>query len=131
MRQLKPQGKWLMCTNREDKIAMPVTVEKLYERFEDREANRRGLSLLDVRPIIARVIGVSPGTLTNLKRKRLKRSEHLKDAITSAFIRSLEAEIAHISHEIELLRQGGARPDSDEVLEAETLLRKAKELIRQ
>ncbi len=110
---------------------MPVTVETLYERFEDREATRRGLSLLDVRPIIARVLGVSPGTLTNLKRKRLKRSEYLKDAITSAFIRSLEAEVARITHEIELLRQGGSRADSDEIMEAERLLARAKELIRQ
>lgn len=118
-----------MGTYREDMKAMPVTVEELYERYEDREASRRGLNLLDVRPIIARALGVSTGTLENLKRKRLKRADYLKDMISSAFIRSLEAEIARINHEIELLRQGGAQPDSAEILEAETLLKRARELI--
>ena len=100
------------------------------DALERREASRSGANLPDVRKSIARKIGASPGTLENIKRGRLKRLvEGTTDRIKAALIRSLEAELACITHEIQVLRQSGAAPDSSEILEAETLLQRARELI--
>lgn len=101
------------------------------DALERREASRSGANLPDVRRSIARKIGASPGTVENIRRGRLKRLvEGTTDRIKAALIRSIEAELVQLTHELDLLRQGGATPDSDEILQAETLLARAKELIR-
>lgn len=117
-----------MGPSNRDKTSMIAAV--LLDALERREASRSGAKLPDVRKAIARKIGEAPGTVENIRRGRLKRLvEGTADKIRAALIRSLEAEIAHLTHQVEVLRQCGSRPDSDEIFEAERLLQRAKELI--
>ena len=107
-----------------------MTAAVFLDALERREASRSGANLPDVRKSIARKIGASPGTIENIRRGRLKRLvEGTTDRIKAALVRSLEAELANLTHELEILRQGIAAPDGDEILEAETLLKRARELI--
>lgn len=108
---------------------MPVTVVKMYERLEDREAARLNLKLPDARAWLARTIGLSVGTLTNLRRNRLKRVEHLKEKINDALVKSLESEIARLTHELEMARHRGSNPDCAEILAAETHISTARKLL--
>jgi len=119
---------WQMGTCEKDKSSMNATV--FLARLEKREAAQSGANLPDVRKAIARKIGEAPGTIENIRRGRIKRMvEGTTDKIKAALIRSIEAEIAHLSHEVEMLRRTGAPLDGDEILEAETLLSRARALL--
>jgi hypothetical protein len=81
----------------------------------DRETIRTGNKPI-ARKNVARAIGVSPGTIENLTRARLKRiSGWLRDALRARVIRELEAEIVRLQHELAVLRQSGADPRCDEM----------------
>lgn len=97
-----------------------------------REASRAGtVKPLAVRSV-ARRIGLAPGTLANVIRGRAKRlTAATVQAIRGAVIRELEAEIARLTHELELARASGADPRSDQIAEIETLLNRARVLLNQ
>lgn len=81
----------------------------------DQQARRTG-NRITAREQVARSIGVSPGTVENLQRGRLKTiAGWLRDALRARVIRELEAEIARLQHEIAVLRQSGVDPRSDEM----------------
>jgi hypothetical protein len=68
---------------------------------------------------VARSLGVSPGTIENLQRNRLKRiSGWLRDALRARVIRELEAEIVRLQHELAVHKQTGVDPRSDEATAA-------------
>jgi hypothetical protein len=74
---------------------------------------------------------VAPGTLENARRGRLKeRPQSLAEVAKGAWIRELEREIQALAHEVQILRASGVAPDENEVLKAETLLAKARKLLR-
>lgn len=86
------------------------------EALEDDAAKRNGVPLSDARPMVAREVGVSPGTLENLRKRRLKSlGAHIYDALQRATVRRLERELARIEHELQLLKQQGEDPRSGEV----------------
>ena len=116
-----------MCDRESIKMSVAAS---LYKKLEDREAVRTRLNKPELRRHLSRVVKAAPGTLKNLVSGRLKRAEYLEASIKAAFVKSLEAEIAHLLHEVEMARRCGSRPDCDEILQAETLLAQAKELIR-
>ena len=117
-----------MGTCQKDKSSVNATV--FLARLEKREAAQSGANLPDVRKAIARKIGEAPGTIENIRRGRIKRMvEGTTDKIKAALIRSIEGEIAHLSHEVEMLRRTGSPLDGDEILEAETLLSRARALL--
>jgi hypothetical protein len=100
---------------------------ELAKRLEHRVAARVG-SLAGARPIVARDIGVSTGTLETLRRGRLKRIEGwLRDKIESVLMREIEAEIRRLNHELALYRQIGRtpRPGDLEEIEADLAALKA------
>ncbi len=69
--------------------------------MEDTEAQRRGLSIRHVRPIVAREIGVAPGTLEDIRKGRLKSLRgHVERAIDAALVKFLEAQKKAIEHEL-------------------------------
>jgi hypothetical protein len=93
---------------------------ELARRLEKRVASRVG-SLADARPIVARDIGVSPGTLETLRRGRLKRIEGwLRDKVASLLMREIEAEIRRLNHELALYQQIGRAPRPGDLAEIET-----------
>ena len=111
-----------------DKTSMSVFAWT--DELEKREAVRRSVSREDARPFLASRLGLLPGTIENIVRKRVKEPRgRVIDAIRAAFIRELESEIRRCEHEIHLAMQGGSHPAADEISQAQTLLAQAKGLI--
>lgn len=87
------------------------------EILEDRTARRSGVSIKQARPIVARKIGVPEGKLYSLRRNRLKDiARHILVQLGEGVIRELEAELHRVEHDLQTLKQIGARPDSGETL---------------
>ncbi|MBS7532099.1 hypothetical protein KHC28_00270 [Ancylobacter sonchi] len=69
-------------------------------RLEKSEAERTGLPVSEVRPIVARRIGLAVGTLENIRRRRIKAiKSHVYRTLLAAADRWLCAEIAMLEHE--------------------------------
>lgn len=99
-------------------------------RLEEREAVRSGAPLSVVRPVVARRIGISPGTLENLRRGRLKDvRKGVFDSLRAGVIQELEAEMRRCEHELAVLRQIGTDPRSDEISSVEASLASAREAL--
>lgn len=99
-------------------------------RLEDREAVKSGTPVPVARLSIARRLRIAPGTLENLRRNRVKEPRaSIVDKIRRALVDELEREIQALTHEVELLRATGMRPDADEIFQAETLLAQARKLL--
>lgn len=81
--------------------------------LEDSAAREAGAPLKDVRQAVAREVGVSPGTMENLRNGRLKGiAVHIYDRLQAAMVRRLETQLRRIEHEIHLLKAQGAHPGS-------------------
>jgi hypothetical protein len=89
--------------------------------LEDRARHDGAPTLEDARVTVSRHTGVSPGTLENLRKNRLKAvSAHVYENLRRGVIRALEAELRHLEHELHVLRQTGAHPASDATTAVET-----------
>ena len=87
------------------------------EILEAREARRSGVSLDDARPIVARKTGIPEGKLYSLRRNRLKDiARHILLRLGEGVLRELQAELRHVEHDLQILRQIGADPSGGEVL---------------
>lgn len=117
-----------MCPENRDKVTMNALA--MVERLERREALRSGLTQQQAREVVARKGGVLPGTLERIRRNRVKDQRvGVIAKIRSLFIREMEKEIAALTHEIELVRQGGVDPTGEQVAEIAAMLEKLKELM--
>jgi hypothetical protein len=95
-------------------LAEASEAQNLVKILVDQEARRVGDRIV-ARQRVARSVGVSPGTIENLQRNRLKRiSGWLRDALRARVIRELEAEIARLQHELAVHKQTGVDPRGDE-----------------
>ena len=116
-----------MCVKLEPKMS---DVSIVVGQMVDREAMRSRVKRSMAQEIVARRIGTTSRTLSNIRSGRIK---HLREWIAvrvrQAFIAELESEIARLPHELELVSQSGARPDADEMLAAQSLLSQARALI--
>jgi hypothetical protein len=82
----------------------------LIGRLEKGAAERSGRSRQEVRPELARNIGIAPGTIENLLRKRIKAiTTNVYDAIVAAADRELRREIGRLEHERTILAAKGGR----------------------
>lgn len=100
-------------------VAFVERAAEMAAKLEDDRARRDGLFLVDARPLVAREIGVSPGTFENLRRGRLKDIGHLLySTLQRAMMRRLQAELRRIEHEIGLLTAQGADPLSNQMAAA-------------
>ena len=103
---------------------------RLVEQCERREQTRSGITRSQARERLARKAGVSPGTLYNLARDRLKRLDFVvRDRLTAYAVRDLQASIERLTHELEMARQMGAHPTSPRVGEIEKHLTAARALL--
>jgi len=85
--------------------------------LEEREARRSGVSLDDARSAVARKTGVPEGKLYSLRRNRLKDiARHILLRLGEGVMRELQAELRHVEHDLQILRQIGADPSGGEVL---------------
>lgn len=84
--------------------------------LEAREARRSGVSLDDARPIVSRKTGIPEGKLYSLRRNRLKDiARHILLRLGEGVMRELQAELRHVEHDLQILRQIGADPSGGEV----------------
>lgn len=87
------------------------------EILEAREARRAGVSIDDARPIVSRKTGVPEGKLYSLRRNRLKDiARHILLRLGEGVLHELQAELRHVEHDLQILRQIGADPSGGEVL---------------
>ena len=92
--------------------------------LEEREQKRSGLSLADARRIVARRANVAPGTLENLRKRRLKSSDvGWYTRLRLLLIEELKQEMREHDREIKMLVALGADPRSDEMAQAEAGLK--------
>src|SRR5689334_7135261 len=84
--------------------------------LETRESKRTGMTLSEVRPIVARRTGVPEGKLYSLRRGRLKDiANRWLIKLGEGVVEALQSELRHVEHELQTLRQIGVRPDSGEM----------------
>lgn len=106
------------------------TINRFATTLEDAEARRLGIKTSDARTRIAGRLGVSPGTLENIRRLRTKVVPNwLMSRVRAEFVSVLQLEIQRLKHEISIARQTGADHRDDTLASAETQLAKAKAIL--
>lgn len=103
-----------------------VTIAQTLER---RERNN-GFSAEGARHSLARKLRVGAGTVERLVRGRVKRIDaSIRDRLQALLVRELESEIARLTHELEIARQGGAHLASEQIGAIEAHLSAATALL--
>jgi len=99
-------------------VASDLQAQEWARSLEDRERARSSLPLQGARKIVARHLGIAPGTLENLRRGRIKgvRAE-LLERLRACVVGELETEIDRLNHELEMARAGGHRASAGEIAE--------------
>ncbi len=92
----------------------------------------RGASSDDARRIVARRLKVGPGTFERIIRGRVKRIDAaIRDKLSALVERELRAEIARLTHELEMARQGRMGLTQEQVGEIAAHLSAARTLMNQ
>lgn len=107
-----------------------TTASSMIQRLENIEAERRGVTVQEVRIIISRKVRLSTASLANLRRgrrKSVKTDEMGK--VRSALIQALQKQIRALEHEITIHRQTGADHRDLDFAKAEASLETARALI--
>lgn len=108
-----------------------LTVNRFAKTLEDVEARRLGIPASDARGRIANRLGVSPGTLENIRRLRTKIVPNwLMNKVRLELVSVLQLEIQRLEHEINIARQTGSDHRDDALCMAETQLAKAREALQ-
>lgn len=106
------------------------TVNRFARSLEDAEARRLGIKTVEARSRIAGRIGVSPGTLENIRRLRTKIVPNwLMNRIRAELISVLQTEMRRLEHEIQIARQSGSDGRDDALAAAETYLATTREIL--
>lgn len=107
-----------------------ATLNRFARALENAEAKRIGASLPMARSRIASRLGVSPGTLENIRRLRTKIVPNwLMNKVRSELISVLQLEIRRLEHEVHLARQTGSNHRDGDLASAETSLATAREIL--
>lgn len=107
-----------------------ATLNRFARALENAEAKRIGASLPVARSRIASRLGVSPGTLENIRRLRTKIVPNwLMNKVRSELISVLQLEIRRLEHEVHLARQTGSNHRDGDLASAETSLATAREIL--
>lgn len=107
-----------------------TAINKFARTLEDAEARRLGIKTSDARTRVAGRLGVSPGTLENIRRLRTKIVPNwLMNKVRAEFVATLQMEIQRLEHEIHIARQTGADYRDDALASAETQLASAKAIL--
>ena len=109
-----------------DTVSEAILVARSLERMElARCGTRQG-----AQRSLANKLRIGHGTLENLIRGRVKSVDAaIRDRLQAQLIRELELEKMRLEHELAIARQGGATPDSNEILEVEALLSRARAVL--
>lgn len=100
-------------------------------QLQEREKKRTGAKKPDVRRAVADDVGVVPGTLENIERRRRKGiSTIVFERIRAAFLREAENEIRRLENERHLALQIGLDARCDEVREVEANIAALREVMK-
>lgn len=103
------------------------TMQRITRRYIYREAKKQGSTKGEALQAIARSTRISPGTLANIARARLKSiNADVRDKIIAALIADLSQEIQRLEHERQTYLALGIPPNCRDMDEAETALEAAK-----
>lgn len=106
------------------------TLNRFARLVEKSEARQLGISEQQARTRIANRIGVSPGTLENIRRLRTKIVPNwLMNKVRLELVAVLQLEIQGLEHEVNLARKTGMDYRDDALVTAETQLAKAREAL--
>ena len=107
-----------MASMKEDEMSADILTRAWVEKLEKTEAARTGVPVTVARRAVARRLGVSPGTVENIRRGRTKGVRAwIADRVANAVIREIENEIRGLSHELQCARQCGARAGESQIHE--------------
>ena len=95
-------------------------VDRLRPQFENRP---------DARREAARLIGIAPGTVANIERKRLKDLARIRDIIQQHKIKWLRAEMNRLDNELRIALSGCTRASETDLRKAKSALEEAKSLL--
>lgn len=100
-------------------------------QLQDREQKRSGRKKPEVRRAVAEDIGVVPGTLENIERRRRKGiSTTVFERIRSAFLREAANELQWWERERQIALQIGLDARCDEVREVEANIKALQEVMK-
>jgi len=123
-----------MASNERDKMSALAIEEKARSwviKLQEREQKRSGANKPEVRRAVAEEIGVVPGTLENIERRRRKGiSTTVFERIRSAFLREVGDEIRRLENERHMALQIGLDARCDEVAEIEEDLAALREVAK-
>lgn len=89
-----------------------ATYQRAVAWIEDDAARRHGMPVKAVRAMVARDMGLAPGTLENVRKGRTKGLRGwIERKIDEALVRALERRIAALSHELALAKARGVAGD--------------------
>lgn len=89
-----------------------ATYQRAVTWIEDDAARRYGMPVKAVRPIVAREIGLAPGTLENVRKGRTKGLRGwIERKIDAALVRMLERQVSGLSHELAMAKARGVAAD--------------------
>lgn len=116
----------LGTTEPRDQMSTAIAYAKTLEQHE----RSRGATLRGARESVARKLRIGVGTFENLVRGRVKRIDAaIRDRLQALLVRELEQEIARLTHELEMARQGGSHPASQHIGEIQAHLAQARALM--
>lgn len=84
-----------------------MTVARIARRLIAEEGLVRGVKRPEARRIVAREAGVTPGSLENLERGRLKHADRIAARLHALLASKIEQRIARLQHELFLARETG------------------------
>jgi hypothetical protein len=123
-----------MASNERDKMSALAIEEKARSwvmQLQEREKKRSGANKPEVRRAVADEIGVVPGTLENIERRRRKGiSTTVFERIRSAFLLETANEIRRLENERQIALQIGLDARCDEVAEIEADLAALREVVK-
>ncbi len=106
------------------------TAHHFVTKIENAEARRRNRTVDEVRPLVARKLDASPGTLENIRRLRSKIIPNwLMERLRAEFVAVLHSEIQGLEHEVQLARQAGSNHRDHTLLSAEAQLAAARQIL--
>lgn len=102
------------------------SVATVAKRLIEREKIRSGVKLPEARKKIAREAGITPGSLENLLRGRLKHVDRIASCVYSLRVKKIEQELAALEQELEIARKLGGNDPEINLGRVETALADAR-----
>jgi len=106
------------------------TADRYVATLEKAEAQRHGIRVVEARPLVARGLQASAGTLEGIRKRRTKViPSWLMARIRARFIAHLQSEITRLEHEISLAHQTGAHHTDHDLQAAQAQVVAAREIL--